>query len=172
MRADEIFPSLTAMFFSRAAELGDKPFLWTKHEGRWRYRKAGRRQREMSLRSPYRFVAQGVESGRPCDAGERKPAGILHRRSRDHGGGRGRPCPTYTTNTTRDHQHIITDSGACAVIFSTAKIAKALMPGARCARTCEFAISIEPVKTMQSGAVHVHEWEALIATHPGDRKRR
>ena len=32
--------------------------------------------------------------------------------------------PTYTTNTTRDHQHILANSGASAVIVSTQKLAK------------------------------------------------
>src|SRR3546814_9987677 len=36
--------------------------------------------------------------------------------------------PTYTTNTTRDHQHVLNDSAAKAVIISTAKLAKNLMP--------------------------------------------
>ena len=38
--------------------------------------------------------------------------------------------PTYTTNTERDHQHILDDSGARAVIVSTQKLAKPLMPAA------------------------------------------
>jgi long-chain acyl-CoA synthetase len=32
--------------------------------------------------------------------------------------------PTYSTNTERDHQHILDDSGARAVIVSTAKLAR------------------------------------------------
>ena len=32
--------------------------------------------------------------------------------------------PTYTTNTERDHQHILDESGARAVIVSTQKLAK------------------------------------------------
>ena len=35
MRAFERFPNLVTMFFTRAAEQGDKPFLWAKTEGRW-----------------------------------------------------------------------------------------------------------------------------------------
>ena len=34
--------------------------------------------------------------------------------------------PTYTTNTERDHQHILDNSGAKAVIVSTAKLARTL----------------------------------------------
>ena len=37
--------------------------------------------------------------------------------------------PTYTTNTTRDHSHILENSGARAVIVSNQKLAKNLVPG-------------------------------------------
>jgi long-chain acyl-CoA synthetase len=36
MRSLEHFPNLVAMFFTRASEQGDKPFLWTKPDGQWR----------------------------------------------------------------------------------------------------------------------------------------
>jgi long-chain acyl-CoA synthetase len=36
--------------------------------------------------------------------------------------------PTYTTNMERDHQHILDDSGARAVIVSTQKLAKTCFP--------------------------------------------
>ena len=32
----ETFPNLVAMFFARAGEKGDSPFLWAKKEGAWR----------------------------------------------------------------------------------------------------------------------------------------
>ena len=32
----ERFPNLVTMFFTRAAEKGDAPFLWEKYAGRWR----------------------------------------------------------------------------------------------------------------------------------------
>ena len=35
MRIFEHFPSLVAMFFTRAGENGDKPFLWHKEGGQW-----------------------------------------------------------------------------------------------------------------------------------------
>ena len=36
MRTLEHFPNLVAMFFARAAEKGDKPFLWAKQDNAWR----------------------------------------------------------------------------------------------------------------------------------------
>ena len=35
MRAIEKFPNLVTMFFTRAKEKGDRPFLWRKTEGEW-----------------------------------------------------------------------------------------------------------------------------------------
>ena len=35
MRTMEHFPNLVTMFFTRAREKGDAPFLWTKTGGAW-----------------------------------------------------------------------------------------------------------------------------------------
>ena len=35
MRTLEHFPNLVTMFFTRAAEKGDAPFLWAKRDGQW-----------------------------------------------------------------------------------------------------------------------------------------
>ena len=126
MPAFEQFPSLTAMFFSRAREKGEKPFLWAKHEDVWRstsWAEAARKVASLAAGLKSLGIAPGdrvmlVSENRPefCIADLAiMAAGAI-------------TVPTYTTNTTRDHEHIIANSGARAVIFSTAKIAKALMP--------------------------------------------
>ena len=48
--------------------------------------------------------------------------------------------PTYTTNTTRDHQHILGNSGAEAVIVSTQKLAQTLIPAVLFASDCHHVI--------------------------------
>jgi long-chain acyl-CoA synthetase len=53
--------------------------------------------------------------------------------------------PTYTTNTERDHQHILDDSGARAVIVSTQKLCRNLLPAAIRTTGCEHVIAIEPL---------------------------
>ena len=58
--------------------------------------------------------------------------------------------PTYTTNTTRDHQHILANSGASAVIVSTQKLAKTLVPAVLFASECHHIISIDDIITGQS----------------------
>jgi long-chain acyl-CoA synthetase len=72
--------------------------------------------------------------------------------------------PTYITNTERDHQHILDDSGARAVIVSTQKLAKPLLPAALRTQGCEHVIGIEPLRGVgQAGNVRFHEWKDLIA---------
>ena len=57
--------------------------------------------------------------------------------------------PTYTTNTTRDHQHILGNSGASAVIVSTQKLAKSLVPAVMFASECHHIIGIDDIRTGQ-----------------------
>ena len=79
--------------------------------------------------------------------------------------------PTYTTNTTRDHQHILNNSGAAAVIVSTQKLARALMPAVLFASDCHHIISIDDIITGQSPDVaQFHLWSDLVARR--DRHRR
>ncbi len=53
--------------------------------------------------------------------------------------------PTYTTNTSRDHRHILTDSGATAVVVSTKALAQRLLPALAECRAVRFVVTIEPV---------------------------
>ena len=71
--------------------------------------------------------------------------------------------PTYVTNTERDHQHILDDSGARAVIVSTQKLAKALLPAAIRTTGCEHVVTIESVAAGQASLIQRHDWAALIA---------
>ena len=58
--------------------------------------------------------------------------------------------PTYTTNTTRDHTHILDNSGARAVIVSTQKLAKTLVPAVLTSAECHHIIGIDDIRTGQA----------------------
>src|SRR3546814_12608048 len=73
--------------------------------------------------------------------------------------------PTYTTNTERDHQHILDDSGARAVIVSSQKLARPLLPAVLRSSACEHVIAIEPFAIRQRGTVHFHDWKRLSEGH-------
>ena len=114
MRALETFPNLVSMFFARAKEAGDRPFLWTKSNGAWHPLSWA----EVARRVASLAAALKAEGLRPGDTvvlvSENRPEFCIADLAIMAAG-----CvtvPTYTTNTTRDHQHILTDSGARAVI--------------------------------------------------------
>jgi long-chain acyl-CoA synthetase len=70
--------------------------------------------------------------------------------------------PTYTTNGERDHQHIIEDSGASAIIVSTQKLAAAVMPAALRATKAQHIVGIEPLRVGQTTGVKAHDWSDLV----------
>ncbi|WP_051051260.1 AMP-dependent synthetase/ligase [Pacificimonas flava] len=76
--------------------------------------------------------------------------------------------PTYTTNTERDHLHILEDSHARAVIVSNAKLAKVLLPAVYQADACEIVIGIDALRISQSSGAHLYHWDDIVARQPGD----
>ncbi|QAY76972.1 long-chain fatty acid--CoA ligase [Sphingosinicella sp. BN140058] len=166
MRAFEHFPNLVTMFFSRAAEKGDGPFLWSKSEGEWRsisWREAA--ERVASLAAALRKI--GLASGdRVMLVSENRPEWCISDLAIMAAG-----CvtvPTYITNTERDHNHILSDSGARAVIVSTAKLARPLLPAAIRSNSCEHVIGMEPLPGGQAGNVAFHDWYEMIEGAPTD----
>ena len=158
----EHFPNLVSMFLTRVSEKGDKPFLWSRRDGAWRsisYNEAARQVatladslKRMGLKPGDRVML--VSENRPewliADLGI-MAAGCV-------------TVPTYTTNTTRDHQHILANSGASAVIVSTQKLAKALVPAVLFASECKHIISIDEIITGQSQDVaQFHHWNDLVS---------
>ena len=153
------FPSLVAMFFDRAGRGGEDPFLWRKADRAWHplsWRQVAdqvaalaHNLRELGLKEGDRVVL--VSENRPewciADLGI-MAAGCI-------------TVPTYTTNTERDHQHILDNSGAKAVIVSTAKLARTLMPAVMRSEA-HIVITMESLRVGQQGEVSVHDWAPLV----------
>ena len=161
MGAFEQFPNLVTMFFTRAAEKGDAPFLWAKKGGTWQatsWREAA--EKVASLAAGLRRI--GLKPGDMVMlVSENRPEWCIADLAIMAAG-----CitvPTYTTNTERDHQHILDDSGARAVIVSTQKLARTLLPAAIRSNLCDHVIGMEPLPGGQAGSVAFHEWDALLA---------
>ncbi len=164
LRAIESFPNLVTMFFTRAQEKGAAPFLWHKASGQWTaisWTEVARRVAALSAA----LKDYGLRPGDPVMlVSENRPEFCIADLAIMAAG-----CvtvPTYTTNTTRDHQHILTDSGARAVIVSTAKLAQALMPAVLRSQAA-FVIGMEPLRGAQ-GSVACHLWDDVIATHTAE----
>jgi long-chain acyl-CoA synthetase len=166
MRRLEHFQNLVSMFFARAEEKGDAPFLWAKLQVTWRstsWREAA--EKVAALSAALKRIGL-VPGDRVMLVSENRPEWLISDLAIMAAG-----CvtvPTYTTNTERDHQHILDDSGARAVIVSTQKLARTLLPAAIRSNSCEAVIGIEPLPSGQSGNVAFHDWAALIAGERAD----
>jgi long-chain acyl-CoA synthetase len=166
MRQLEHFENLVAMFFVRAKERGDKPFLWAKQEGAWRPT-SWRETADKVARLAAALKRLGLERGdRVMLVSENRPEWLTSDLAIMAAG-----CvtvPAYVTNTERDHQHILDDSGARAVIVSTQRLSKTLLPAAIRSNSCESVIGMEKLPGGQTGNVQFHDWHALIAAESGD----
>jgi long-chain acyl-CoA synthetase len=154
------FPNLVSMFLSRAALRGDAPFLGFKQDGEWRtisWAETARRVAGLAKS----LKTMGLTKGdRVMLVSENRPEWCIADLAIMAAG-----CvtvPTYITNTERDHQHILDNSQARAVIVSTAKLAQALMPAVVRSSEAEFVIGIEPLKVTQKGAQSFHDWADLV----------
>ncbi len=158
----EPFPNLVTMFLTRTREMGDAPFLWSKRGGAWSsisYSDAARQV--AALADSLKRI--GLQPGdRVMLVSENRPEWLIADLGIMAAG-----CvtvPTYTTNTTRDHQHILNNSGASAVIVSTQKLARTLVPAVLFASQCRHIISIDDIITGQSlDVAEFHHWADFVA---------
>ena len=166
MRQLERFPNLVTMFFERASAKGEAPFLWAKIGGTWRST-SWRETAEKVARLSAALKALGLAKGdRVMLVSENRPEWLISDLAIMASG-----CitvPTYTTNTERDHQHIIDDSGARVVIVSTQKLAKTLLPATIKSSACEHVVVIEATAIGQESNVQFHDWNALATSGPVD----
>ena len=163
-RALEHFPNLVTMFFTRAREKGDAPFLWTKRDGAWNAISWAEAARQVaSLAAGLRAI--GLTPGdRVMLVAENRPEWCLSDLAIMAAG-----CvtvPTYTTNTERDHLHILENAGAAAVIVSTAKLGATVMKAVLQSSQSPQLIGIEDMRV--AAGTSFHGWHALIAAHPAD----
>jgi long-chain acyl-CoA synthetase len=158
----EHFPNLVTMFLTRAREKRDRPFLWKKIEGQWQSTSYAEAARQVAALADS-LQRMGLKQGdRVMLVSENRPEWLIADLGIMAAG-----CitvPTYTTNTTRDHQHILANSGASAVIVSTRKLAKNLLPAVLFSSECRHVISIDDIITGQSlDVAQFHHWQDLIA---------
>ena len=163
VRSLEPFPNLVTMFFTRAREKGDAPFLWAKTDGQWVATSWAEAARQVAALATG-LKAIGMKPGdRVMLVSENRPEWCISDLAIMAAG-----CitvPTYITNTERDHAHIIADSGACAIIVSTDKLARTLLQAVLRSNRGQTVIGIDPMRAPQGG-VEFHDWRTLIADHP------
>jgi long-chain acyl-CoA synthetase len=158
----EHFENLISLFLTRAEEKGQQPFLWAKRDGEWRSISwSGAARQVASLAASLKSI--GLEPGdRVALVGENRPEWLISDLGIMAAG-----CitvPTYTTNTTSDHAHVLGNSGARAVIVSNQKLAKNLIPAVLTSSECHHVIAMERLRTGQAPDwVSCHSWKTLAS---------
>ncbi|MBU3076886.1 AMP-dependent synthetase/ligase [Sphingomonas quercus] len=160
-RALEEFPNLVTMFFARAAQKGDAPFLWAKRDGAWVAMSWAETAAQVA-RLAAGLSGLGLKAGdRVMLVSENRPEWCIADLAIMAAG-----CvtvPAYVTNTERDHHHILENSGARAAIVSGPRLARNLVPAVMRSSQCLSVIGMEPLRIGQSGAISFHDWAALVA---------
>ena len=158
----EHFDNLVSLFLTRAAEKGDAPFLWAKRDGAWRSISWAEAARQVAaLAAGLKRI--GLQHGdRVCLVSENRPEWLIADLAIMAAG-----CvtvPTYTTNTTRDHAHVLGNSGARAVIVSGQKLAKNLVPAVLTSSDCHHIIGIDDLRAGQlPDWISEHRWAELTS---------
>lgn len=161
--------NLVAMFFAQAERLGDKPFIWSKQDGKyqpitWRQAAAEARALAQGLR------AFGIQPGdHVALVSESRPEWVIADFAIMAAGAA--TVPSFTTNTIEDHRHVFADSCAKAVIVSTDALAHRVMAAADPIADIRNIVTIEkPVGGSLSHA-ELHLWSELVergTKEPGD----
>ncbi len=153
--------SLAAMFFERAGELGEKPFLWAKREGRYQPTSWAEAARQAS-RLSRGLRALGVEPGeRVLLVSENRPEWPISDVAVMAAGAI--TVPAYTTNTVHDYRHLLDDSGASAAIVSTRALAARLLPAAHDAPGLRIVVAMETLDGAANTDTPVHAWNDVLA---------
>jgi long-chain acyl-CoA synthetase len=160
MRRLEHFPNLVSMFFTRAAALGDAPFLWRRSDADWvslSWRETARQVAALAAS----LVRLGLEGGdRVLLVSENRPEWCIADLAIMAAG-----CvtvPAYTSNLVRDHAHVLEDSGAKAAIVSTARLAANLIPAILDTGACKLVIGMDAMRIGQPGAFRFEAFAALV----------
>ena len=153
-------PNLVALFLKRADQKGGAPFLGHKAGGKW-VTQSWRSAAEHVVLLAEALRAMGLEDGdRVALVSENRPEWCIADLAIMAAG-----CitvPTYTTNTRRDHAHILDNSGARAVFVSNEKLLVPLVGAITQTGLVEHVIGIDTLKTRQTGSFEYHGWAGLL----------
>ena len=149
------------LFLQRADARRDQPFLGFKRDGKWQTISWGEAAEQVCLLAEG-LRELGLDTGdRVCLVSDNRPEWAIADLGIMAAG-----CitvPAYTTNTERDHVHILDNSGARAVIVSTDKLAQPLIPAIFRTGIAEHIIPIDEVRGYQGGNLNCHGWSSLIS---------
>lgn len=152
--------NLVELFLKRADENGDKPFLGAKKDGVWVTRSWREVADEICILAENLRSIGLTDGDRVMLVSENRPEWCIADLAIMAAG-----CitvPAYTTNTERDHVHILDNSGARAVIVSNEKMSAPLVPAIFRTGIADYIIPIDGVPSYQGGNLELHKWTVLV----------
>ncbi len=152
--------SLVELFLKRADAAGDKPFLGAKKDGQWVTRSWREVAEEVCILAENLRKLGLTDGDRVMLVSENRPEWCIADLAIMAAG-----CitvPAYTTNTERDHVHILDNSGARAVIVSNEKLSAPLIPAIFRTGIAEHIIPIDGVRSYQGGNLGCHGWSSMV----------
>ena len=153
--------NLVELFLKRADAKGEAPFLGAKRDGEWQTL-SWREVADQVCLLAEALRARGLTDGdRVCLVSENRPEWCIADLAI-----MAASCitvPAYTTNTERDHVHILDNSGAKAVIVSNEKLSVPLIPAIFRTGIAEHIIPIENIRSYQGGNLNCHPWSEMVS---------
>jgi len=148
--------NLVELFLKRADEKGEEAFLGAKRGGEWQTISWAEAARRVCVLAENLRGLGLTDGDRVCLVSENRPEWCLADLAIMAAG-----CitvPAYTTNTERDHLHILENADVRAVIVSDAKLAKPLLPAVVRSGLPAHVIAMEPLHQQQAIGAGFHEW--------------
>ncbi|WP_262693360.1 AMP-dependent synthetase/ligase [Kordiimonas aquimaris] len=158
--------SLTQMFFDQTTAMPDKPLLFAKKDNAWQS-ETWQQVADKVTQLGAALKKMGVSKGdRVVIVSENRPEWMVADFAIMAIGAIS--VPTYTTNTVRDHLHIVENSGAVAAIVSTKNLARTFLRAAHECDELQHTIVMEPFSIEQELNVTVYDWNTVINEQSSD----
>jgi len=159
------WPNLVAMFLEQAEAKADRPFLWVKRDGRYvplTWGETASRVKALANTLRDRGLAEG---DRVLILSGNSPEWVIADFAIMAAGGL--TVPVYTTNTERDHIHILEDSGAAFAVVSTEALARPFFQAAERTGGLRGVVTVKRFQTDFAGCPVVAWDDALAAGAAG-----
>ena len=152
--------TLPNLFFQKALENSDKPFLWAKKEGEWKslsWQQTEIKVKQVAAGLKYHGILPGdkviiVSENRPECIISDLAINTLNAIT----------VPAYTTNTEDDHRYIIEHSDAKAVIVSNNILANRIALALSKVDSCNLLITIDEYSGFMPEGLKVESFEKLL----------
>jgi long-chain acyl-CoA synthetase len=152
--------SLTHMFYDQATTMPDKPLSFAKVDDVW-VSQTWHQVAEKVTKLAAALRQLGIAKGdRVVIVSENRPEWMVADFAIMSIGAIS--VPTYTTNTVRDHAHIIENSGATAAIVSSKNLARTFLKAAHECDELQHTIVMADYALEQQLNVTVYNWQTLI----------